>query len=212
MKQFIKHLKFFLILSSIILVPPNISAQGLKGRELFGVRIGGIASRGELKRIFGAGSELELYFVEGLTPWLGVNVSFSSHNLGYSNDIMKNIEFLGSKMDIKLNIYSITVAMALYGKQRARLIPSIEAGGGLYAITAIMPFGFYEGRITDNQPGIYAGTTLHYRIARKLMLEASFKYHYIFSGSDESHTLYFYTEEERTVLYQFTLGVAFFTG
>ncbi len=207
-----KRLKVLILLLVFITVSTSSNAQGLKGRELFGIRIGGIASRGELKRIFGAGSELELYFVEGLTPWLGVNISFSSHNLGYSNDIMKNIEFLGSKMDVKLNIYSATVAMAVYGGQWHRLIPSIEAGGGLYAITAILPFGFYEGRITDNQAGLYAGTTIHYRLARKLMLDASFKYHYIFSGGDMSHTIYFYTQEDRTTIYQFTVGVTFFTG
>jgi len=195
----------------LLLIPHDAEAINVKGKEVLGIRLGGIATSGELKRIFGAGSELEIYFVEGLNSWLGVNISFSSHNLGYSNDMMKNIEFIGSKMDVKVNIYSATVGITLFTNSHHRLNQALEAGGGLYAIVAILPLGFYEGRITDNQAGLYCGTTTYYRIGKRIMLDACFKYHHIFSGADLSHTIYFYTGNETTNIYQLTFGVTFFT-
>jgi len=201
----------YLICIALFLIPTSAEATGMKGKEVLGIRLGGVATSGELKRVFGSGSELEIYFIEGVTPWLGINISFSSHNLGYSNDMMKNIEFLGTKMDVKLNIYSATLGITLFTSSWRRFSQSFEAGGGLYAIVAIMPIGFYEGRITDNQAGLYCGTTTYYKIGKKIMLDACFKYHHVFSGADLSHTIYFYTGSETTSIYQFTFGVTFFT-
>ena len=196
----------------VLLAPTTSSAQGFKGREVLGIRLGGIVTQGGLKDEFGKGSEIELYFIEGLGSWFGVDIAFSSHNLGESLDREKNIEYLGYDREIKLNIYSATVAFVALGNIKKRLIPSLEAGGGLYSITAIIPAGFYEGHITDNQPGIYAGAALDYRITKNLMAGASFKCHYIFSGSDDAHTTYFFTEEKRSVIYQITVGITIFTG
>jgi len=166
-------------------------SQGIKSREILGFRIGEAFTAGELHDNFGNGSEIELHFIEGLGSWFGVNIAISSHSLGESGNREKNILFTGSDRDVDL---------------------SIEAGLGFYSINAIIPVGFYEGTITDNRFGLYGGVGLFIKITNSFSLNTNLKYHYIFSGDDNDNAVYFYTGDERTTIYQFTVGVAIYTG
>ncbi|MCK4237038.1 MAG: hypothetical protein KAX38_07945 [Candidatus Krumholzibacteria bacterium] len=187
-------------------------AQGIKGRELLGIRVGGVLTTGELNSKFGSGSEMEIHFIEGLGTWFGIDIALSSHNLGKSKDRSKNREFTGLDREIELQIYSITAAFLIHGPVRNRFSATMEAGMGLYTINAVIHAGIYEGNITDNQFGLYGGTGLLFRLSRSLYINAVAKYHYIFSGSDKWHTIYFYTGKDKTGIYQIALGIAIFTG
>ena len=190
----------------------TLQAQGIKGRELLGVRVGGIITTGELNDKFGSGSEIEIHFIEGIGIWFGVNISLSSHNLGESKDRSKDLLCTLMNREVNLHIYSITVAFFALRSLDKRLSATAEAGFGLYTINAVIPAGIYEGNITDNQFGLYGGTGLLFRLTQSLSLNAVAKYHYIFSGSDRWHTVYCYTGKERVGVYQIALGITIFTG
>jgi hypothetical protein len=203
----------FLVAASMILAAgTGSSAQGIKGREILGLRIGGVLTTGNFKEDFGSGTELEIYFIEGLGSWYGISISFSSHNLGESKDREKNIEFTGLDRKVDLNIYSVTVAFHALTTVRERFVPNAEAGIGLYTITASIPAGLFEGHVSDNQPGLYGGAGILLRLAKGLFLNFSGKYHYVFSGGNDSHTIYFYTGEKRTHIFQISGGITLFTG
>ena len=186
--------------------------QGIKGREILGLRVGGILTSGPLSDKFGDGSEIEIHFIEGLKPWFGINIALSSHNLGESKDQDKNIEYTGLDRPVKLQIFSVTAAVLAVKHVGDRFAPTIEGGFGLYTINGVIQAGFYEGSITDNQIGIYGGVGLLYRVTRSLFINANAKYHYIFSGDSWRSTVYFYTGEERISLYQIAVGIAIYTG
>lgn len=184
----------------------------IRGRELFGIRIGGVIGSSMLDSSFGKGTEIELHFVEGLGSWYGVAVAVSSHNFGDSKNRERNIAFTGLDRPVEMQIYSGTVAFLTIGSLGKKLSVTGEAGFGLYSITAIIEAGIYEGHLTDNQFGMYAGAGFLYRLTTRLSLNASGKLHYILSGDDDRHAIYFYTGEERTRIYQITFGVMIFTG
>ena len=184
----------------------------IRGRELFGIRIGGVIGSSMLDNSFGKGTEIELHFIEGLGSWYGVAVAVSSHNFGDSKNRERNIEFTGLDRAVEMQIYSGTVAFFTVGSLGRNLSVTGEAGFGLYSITAIIEAGIYEGHLTDNQFGMYTGVGFLYQLTQRLSLNASGKLHYILSGDDDRHAMYFYTGEERTRIYQITVGVTIFTG
>jgi len=186
--------------------------QGIKGREILGLRVGGVLSSGPVNDKFGDGSEIEVHFIDGLNPWFGINIALSSHNLGDSKDRDMNIEYTGLDRPVKLQIFSVTAAAVAVKRIGDRFAPTIEAGFGLYTLNGVIQAGIYEGSITDNQFGFYGGAGVLYRLTRSLFLNANAKYHYIFSGDDWRSTVYFYTGEERVTLYQIAVGVAIYTG
>lgn len=209
-----QRLSICLLLAAVMLLPAAHDAhgQGLKGREILGLRIGGILSAGTLHDKFGDGSEIEIHFIEGLNPWFGINIALSSHNLGESKDRDKNIEYTSLDRPVKLQIFSVTAAAFAVKHVGDRFSPTIEGGFGLYTINGVIQAGLYEGSMTDNQIGIYGGVGLLYRVTKSLFINANAKYHYIFSGDDWRSTVYFYTGEERISLYQIAVGVAIYTG
>lgn len=189
-------------------------AQDFKGRDIFGARVGTVFSTMELDDAFGRGSELEIFFVGGVTSWFGIGAAISSHNFGKSKDLLKDQEFTGIPQPVSLMIYSVT--MTLYGQRRLadRFTAAAESGGGLYMTSASIPAGvFLEGRITKNQPGVYGGASLSYRLTDGgFSLNLGGKFHYIFSGDHRRQALYVYTERDRTHFFQVTAGVTMFTG
>ncbi|MDD3641896.1 MAG: hypothetical protein PHQ19_00305 [Candidatus Krumholzibacteria bacterium] len=199
---------------ALLVLSGETAGQGIKGREIFGVRIGAVGSSMELDEAFGRGSELELFFVEGLTSRFGIGASLSGHDFGKSKDMGTNIEWTGLPDPVDVMILSATVT--LFGRQpiTERWSGCAEAGGGLYTTTASIPIGaFTEGRITKNQGGIFFGAGVSYRLLDSgLAVDLAGKFHYVFSGSDYRQALYVYTGEETVHFYQITLGMTLFTG
>jgi hypothetical protein len=190
-----RRLTIPLLLSSLLFLAASSGArcQGLKGREILGLRIGGVLSSGTLHDKFGDGSEIEIHFIEGLNPWFGIDIALSSHNLGESKDRDMNIEYTGQDRPVKLQVFSVTAAAIAVKRIGDRFSPTIEGGFGLYTINGVIQAGIYEGSITDNQVGFYGGVGLLYRLTRR-------------------STVYFYTDEDRVTLYQIAIGIAIYTG
>ena len=183
-----------------------LPAQSIKGREMLGVRVGGLATSGALEAAFGGGSEIELHFIHGITSRLGVDVSLSSHNFGPSKNREKNLEFF-DRSDVNLQIFSVTAGMILFGTVRGRYLPTFEAGPGLYSVNTILPQGFYEARKTDNHLGVYAGVGVLVRVAETVSLNANAKYHAVFVGTESGDTVHFYTGESTARFFQIAVGV-----
>jgi len=197
-----------LLLLIIILAaaPLRAQGQGIKGREMLGLRIGGVFSTGKLNEKFGDGSEIEIHFIEGIKPWLGINIALSSHNFGES----RNRDAYNRPYDFQ--IFSITAACIAMKQIGKRLIPTLEGGCGLYTSNVIIQAGLYEGTISENQFGVYGGAGILYRITKHFFINANTKYHYIFSGDELEGTEYDYTDGNRTAIYQVTVGISIFTG
>lgn len=202
----------FIICTTALLVPTDSFCQGIKGRELLGLRAGGVISTGGVNKIFGNGSELEIHFIEGLNPWLGITISLSSHNFGESNDRQKNIDYTGLDRPVDLNIFSVTVAAVAVKEIKGKWSSTFEGGLGLYTVNGIIQAGLYEGTRTNNQFGFYGGIGLLYRLTKSLSINGHAKYHYVFTGDNDRHTIYFYTGEDRMSFYQIAVGIAIFTG
>ena len=193
--------------------PARLPAQGIKGEEILGLRVGAVLSPGNLDTAFGRGTEIEIHFIEGLGSWFGVTFSLSSHNFGKSKDQAKNLAYTGDAfLNVDLEIYSATVGFITYHKIGKRFFTTGEVGGGLYTINTVIPAGFYEGNITDNQYGFYGGLGLCYRLSKSLSLNINGKYHYVFSGKSNKHAIYFYTGDERIGYYQIAVGIMVRTG
>ncbi len=187
--------------------------QEIKGREILGLRAGGIWTTGGLSDAFGSGGEIEIHFIMGIGDWYGVEFAVSSHSLGQSKDSGKNIRFIGNERGIDLLIYSGTVGMKAIKRVGGDFSASAEAGLGLYVANAIISLGTWsEGNIWDNHFGCCMGAGLIYRINDKLSLDLTGKYHYIFSGDEMFETLYFYSGEKSNELYQISLGINILTG
>lgn len=207
-------IRFLLVCAVLVAITSSpVNSQGIKGKELLGVRIGAVLSSGNLNTAFGRGTEIELHFIEGIGTWFGVTITLSSHNFGESKDIAKNLAYTGNAyLNVDLEIYSATVGFITHTSIGERFSSTAEIGGGLYTINTVIPAGFYEGTITDNQYGFYGGVGLLYRLSKSLSLNLNGKYHYVFSGKDITHAIYFYTDRERTQYYQVTIGIMIFTG
>ena len=202
----------FIVCAASLLVPAESFSQGIKSRELLGLRAGGIISTGGVNKIFGNGSELEIHFIEGLNPWLGIGISLSSHNFGESNDRQKNLDYTGLDRPVSLYIFSVTVAAVAVNEIKGRWSSTIEGGLGLYTVNGIIQAGIYEGTRTNNQFGFYGGAGLLYRLSKSLFINANAKYHYVFTGDDQRHIIFFYTGEDRISFFQIAVGIAIFTG
>lgn len=211
MKRFLGTISAVLAFASAL---SPACAESIDGKEIFGVRVGGVFSTMELDDAFGRGSELEIHFVEGIGSWYGIGIALSGHDFGKSRDRQADIDFTGTTRPVDLLIYSITGAFYAQTGLGGRLTGTLEAGGGLYTTTASVPAGvFLEGRITKNQPGIYTGAGLSYRITDGgLAIGMICKFHYVFSGDHYKQAIYFYTGEERAHFFQLAVGVTFFTG
>ena len=186
--------------------PSPSHGQGIKGREILGLRVGAVLSSGALNDKFGDGSEIEIHFIEGLRSWLGISVALSSHNFGESRER----DSFNRPYDFQ--IFSVTAAVIAFKQVGKRLSPTIEGGCGLYTTNVIVQAGLYEGTITDNQFGVYGGTGLFYRITKSLFINANAKYHYIFTGDDLEGTEYSFTSGNRTAIYQIAVGISLYTG
>ncbi len=188
-----------------------LQAQDLKGRELLGVRFGGLVSTGALDAAFGGGSEIELHFIHGITNVWGVDVALSSHNFGAAKNQDKNLAYF-DRTDVDLQMFALAAGVIYYKTMGQRWRPTVEAGPGLYSANAILSSGFNEAQKTDNHFGIYAGLGLLYRLAKTVQLNANVKYHLVFIGADMENTLYFYTGENTVGFFQITAGIMVNSG
>lgn len=185
-----------------------LHSQGIKGKEILGVRFGALLSTGRFNDIFGGGSEIELHFIEGIGSWYGVTISLSSHNFGRLKDRSEFLRY--DKID--LHIYSATVAFLVHKSLGGKFTSTLEGGFGLYTIVDTKTEFIYEGQYTDNQFGVYTGVGLLYKLTRSLSLNLNGKYHYVFSGHGDSHPIYYYTDEDRTQFFQIAVGITILTG
>jgi hypothetical protein len=210
-----KRLALTAIIIAVVLLPgfSAESAESIKGREILGIRIGGIHSTSGLDVAFGSGSELEIYFYHGLTSSSAFGVSLSGHDFGKSQLPDKDVEFLGINQTIDFMIYSLTGCLMSKTDLSKKLRASGEFGGGLYTSTSSIPTGaIYEGRITKNQLGLYAGCEFSWRLTKGgIHLNLGGKWHYVFSGTDYRQPIYIYTGKDYTHFFQVTLGVSFYT-
>ena len=205
-KLFIKiGLLSTLIFSAAFTLPAR--AEGLKGKEILGFRIGGVYTLGDMKDAFGNGTEMELHFIIGLGSWYGIDIALSSANLGDSKDVQKNIDFTGLNLGVELGVYSGTASFHAQKHLYKNLSISGSGGGGLYVVTTIIAAGLYEGSKTENRFGLCCGAGLDYHLTKKLAVELYGKYHYIFSGDGRFDAIYFYTDSTRTEFLQITIGV-----
>jgi hypothetical protein len=210
-----KRLALTAMVIAVVLLPgfSAESAESIKSREILGIRIGGIHSTSGLDVAFGSGSELEIYFYHGLTSSSAFGISLSGHDFGKSQLPEKDVEFLGINQTIDFMIYSLTGCLMSKTDLSKKLRASGEFGGGLYTSTSSIPTGaIYEGRITKNQLGLYAGCEFSWRLTKGgIHLNLGGKWHYVFSGTDYRQPIYIYTGKDYTHFFQVTLGVSFYT-
>lgn len=190
----------------------TVSAQGLRGRELLGLRLGGTIASRPLHDAFGNGTEIEIHFIKGIAPWFGADIALSSHSFGESKDSDKNVEFTGTNREVKLHMFSLSVGMMAVMPIGKRIIPTIEAGPAVYSVNTILPEGFYEAQKTDNRFGLYGGVGCLFSISKTVSLNVIWKYHHVFVGSSAEDTVHFYTGETSARFYQIAIGVAIYTG
>jgi hypothetical protein len=195
-----------LLLALIVSSSEPLPAQGIRGREMLGVRVGGLAAGGAFNREFGGGSEIELHFIHGIAKGLGVDVSLSSHNFGPAKDREKNFEYFGRE-DINLQMFSITAGVILLKTVRGRYTSTFEGGPGLYSVNTILSQGFYEAQKTDNRLGVYGGIGVLVKVADTVSLNANAKYHAVFVGTKLDDTVHFYTGESTARFLQISVGV-----
>lgn len=197
----------------LLITPSSADAyRNIQKKEILGFRAGSVFSSGMLDRAFGKGSVMEVHFIEGLTRNFGIDVSLSSHNFGESKLPQKNLRYVYPNETVEMQIYSLTAGMFTFMNIGGRLSLSAEGGPGLYAITLIRP-GIFELSLNDYQPGFYAGLGFIYRLTREnIHLDLNMKYHYIFSGANDEHPLYYYTGDDRTGFFQVGFGVTLITG
>ena len=188
-----------------------LGAQSLKGREVLGVRVGGLVTSGPLNREFGGGSEIEIHFTHGIADWLGVEVALSSHNFGESKDEAKNLEFF-DLTDVNLQIFSVTVGMIGITKVHGRVLSTFEAGPGVYSVNAIIPQGFYDAQKSDNRLGLYCGTGVLVKLGNSFWLNGNVKYHAVFVGTGRDDTVHFYTGESTARFFQISVGIMIAAG
>jgi hypothetical protein len=192
---------------------PAGNVGNIKGREILGVRLGGIHGTSGLNEAFGGGSELEIYFYHGLSPSAAFGISLSGHNFGKSRLPEKDFEFIGIYKTIDFAVYSLTGCLMTKTDISGKLRLSGEVGGGLYTSTSSIPAGFFtEGRITYNQPGVYAGGEIWWRLTEGgIHLALGGKWHHMWTGTDRRQPVYVYTGQDYADFFQVTIGVSFLT-
>ena len=187
--------------------------ESIKGREILGVRLGGIHSTSGLDEAFGSGSELEVYFYHGLSPSSALGVSLSMHDFGKSLLREKDLEYLGIQQTVEYSVYSLTGGLMTKADLSKKIRVSGEAGGGLYASTAEIPAGpTTSGRITYNQLGAYVGGEICWRVTRGGMhIGLGGKWHYMWTGTDYRQVVWVYTGEDYAHFFEVTIGISFYT-
>jgi len=188
-----------------------LDAQDLKGREVLGLRIGGLITSGSFNDEFGNGSEIELHFAYGITEWLGLEFALSSHNFGESLDEGKNLVFF-DRTDVNLQMFSVGIGMIAYRHVTGRVTSTFEGGPALYSVNAILPQGFYDLQKTDNHAGLYGGVGVLVKVANSVSLNLNGKYHAVFVGSASDDTFHFYTGENTARFFQIAVGIVLMTG
>lgn len=209
-----KRSSFILVIAAVALASgPASGGESIKGREILGVRLGGIHATSGLDEAFGSGSELEVYFYHGLSTSSALGISLSMHDFGKSKDPEKDLEYLGIPMPVEYSVYSLTGCLMRKTDLSKKIRLSGELGGGLYASTAEIPAGpTSTGRITYNQLGLYAGGEIWWRVTRGGMhIGLGGKWHYMFTGTDYRQVVYTYTGEDYAHFFQITIGVSFYT-
>jgi hypothetical protein len=194
------------LVAFVISLSGPLAAQNIKGREMLGVRVGGLATSGIFNAEFGGGSEIELHFIHGITNRLGVDVSLSSHNFGAAKNREKNLAYF-DRTDVNLQVFSITAGMILLRTVHGRYTPTFEAGPGLYSVNAILTQGFSAAQKTDPRLGGYGGSGVLVRVADTVWLNANAKYHTVFVGTGLDDTVHFYTGENTARFFQISVGV-----
>lgn len=207
-----KHLSASAALLALLALYAPAGAAGIENREILGARIGAVIGDAGIDEAFGAGSELELYFVEGFGTWWGLGLSLSSHNFGASLDTLGNIDYIGENREVEMSVFSVTASAFALKHLGGRFTATGEAGGGLYAMTASIPAGFYEGSHTENRIGLCAGAGMLFRVSRGLSLNLNAKYHYVFVGNDMEEPIHAYTGQSGASFYQIALGILLFTS
>lgn len=187
--------------------------ESLKGREILGLRVGGVHSTMELDDAFGSGSELEIFFYHGLGKSYAFGVSLSGHNFGRSQLPEKDLEFLGINQTVDFMLYSVTGCLMTKTNITGKLRASAEIGGGLYTSTTSIPAGaLLEGRITLNHGGLYAGADIWWRLTKGgVHLNLGGKWHYAFTGTDYRQPVFTYTGRDYAHYFQITFGISFYT-
>jgi hypothetical protein len=193
--------------------PPARGGESIKSREILGVRIGGIHGTSGLDKAFGSGSELEIYFYHGISPSAAFGISLSGHDFGRSKLPEKDLEYLGIPQTIDFMVYSLTGCLMTKADLSKKLRISGELGGGLYTSTSSIPVGvMLEGRLTYNQPGVYAGGEIWWRLSKGgIHLGLGGKWHYMWTGTDYRQPVWTYTDKDYAHFFQVTLGISFYT-
>ncbi len=209
-----RRLLLYASIAAFVLAAAPLAAQqqGLGKRELLGVRIGGDISPGTLENTFGGGSSIEIHFIHAIRPWCGVDVSLNTHDFGASSNKLKNMEFTGADREVSLEMYGVTagfIAVTVIGK---KVLPTIEAGAGLYSVNAVLESGFFNAAKTEFRPGLYGGIGAIYKVTGGFALNAAAKFHYVFSGSNPDNTVYFFTGHSYTDIFQISFGVLIAAG
>lgn len=187
-----------------------VEARGIKHSELVGFHIGAVVAPSSLRAAFGSGSELELYFVEGVTEKFGIVFSASSHNFGSSKDTLANIEYSGLNRDVQMSIFSLTGGIYTLRPISEKFRFSADLGCGIYAVTANISAGILSGYRTENRFGIYGGAGIVMRISRGVSIDFNLKGHYVFIGSDQLEPIHFYTGDTSARYAQISIGVLLF--
>ncbi len=192
---------------------PAEGGESIKGREILGLRIGGIHSTSGLDEAFGSGSELEIYFYHGLSTSSALGIALSGSDFGNSLLPDKDLEYLGIQQTVDFMVYSVTGCLMTKADLSKKLRVSGELGGGLYTSTSSIQMGFSgEGRITYNQPGVYAGGEIWWRLSKGgIHLGLGGKWHYMWTGTDYRQPVWIYTGKDYAHFFQITLGISFYT-
>lgn len=204
-----------LVIAAAVLsvVPAQADGEGIKGREILGVRLGGVKSTSGLDEAFGSGSELEVYFYHGLSKSTAFGVALSMHDFGKSKMPEKDLEYLGIQQPIEYSVYSLTGCMMGKTDLSKKLRLSGELGGGLYASTAEIASGASTMRNTYNQLGAYAGAEIWWRVTKGGMhIGLGGKWHYMWAGDDYKSVVWVYTGEDYVHFLEITIGISFYTG
>lgn len=210
-----KHVVSALVVAAAVLSPALSPAhgEGIKGREILGVRLGGVEGTSGLEDAFGSGTELEVYFYHGLSASSAFGVALSMHDFGPSKLPEKDLEYLGIQQEVEYSVYSLTGCLMGKTDLSKKLRLSGEFGGGLYASTAELATGaMTSGRITYNQFGLYVGTEIWWRVTKGGMhIGLGGKWHYMFTGTDYRQPVYVYTGDDYAHFLEVTIGVSFYT-
>jgi opacity protein-like surface antigen len=201
----------FVIIAFIVLLANAQSALCQKPRdhEVIGVRIGYARTPSRLDDNFGSGTALALHFTEKFHPFLGVDFSFGSLNMGetWRDDITQKI--FASQHDAFMNVIFITAAPVVEAQVGKNTSLYLSGGIGLYSITLILDSGFFSASNSKYHPGLNAGGGAYYKLTTNWKLELNLNLHKIWTSTQSDDWFYVYSEGDRNpYFYQITIGAA----